>query len=108
MFDCVIPTRNGRNGQFFTSFGKVNIRNEKYKSDFNPIEENCTCETCSNFTRAYLRHLFNINEVLGLRLATIHNLHYYLNLMELMQSHIQKGDFQTWSQDYLSNLSKDL
>ena len=108
MFDCVIPTRNARNGQFFTSFGKVNIRNEKYKFDFNPIDENCTCETCSNFTRAYLRHLFNINEVLGLRLATIHNLHYYLNLMELMREHIQKGDFQNWSQNYLNNISKDI
>ncbi len=107
MFDCVIPTRNARNGQFVTSFGKVNIRNEKYKFDINPIEEHCTCETCSNFTRAYLRHLFNINEVLGLRLATVHNLHYYLNLMELMRSHIQKGDFQTWSQSYLNNLTKD-
>lgn len=105
MFDCVIPTRNGRNGQLFTSFGKVNIRNEKYKFDFNPIEKNCTCEACSNFTRAYLRHLFNINEILGLRLATIHNLHYYLNLMELMRLHIQKGDFQNWSQNYLKQNS---
>lgn len=105
MFDCVIPTRNGRNGQLFTSFGKVNIRNEKYKFDFNPIDENCTCETCSNFTRAYLRHLFNIKEVLGLRLATIHNLHYFTNLMELMRLHLQKGDFQTWSQDYLKQNS---
>lgn len=107
MFDCVIPTRNGRNGQLFTSFGKVNIRNEKYKFDFNPIDENCTCETCSNFTRAYLRHLFNIKEVLGLRLATIHNLHYFTNLMELMRLHLQKGDFQNWSQNYLNNLIKD-
>ena len=107
MFDCVMPTRNARNGQLFTSFGKVNIRNEKYKSDFNPIDENCDCETCQNFTRSYLRHLFNIKEVLGLRLATIHNLHYYLNLMELMRSHIQKGDFQNWSQQYLNNLTKD-
>ncbi len=107
MFDCVIPTRNGRNGQLFTSFGKVNIRNKKYKFDFNQIDGNCNCETCSNFTRSYIRHLFNINEVLGLRLATIHNLHYYLNLMELMRSHIQEGDFQNWSQNYLNNLTKD-
>jgi queuine tRNA-ribosyltransferase len=107
MFDCVMPTRNARNGQFLTSFGKVNIRNEKHKFDFNPIDESCNCETCSNFTRAYLRHLFNINEVLGLRLATIHNLHYYLNLMELMRSHIQDGDFQNWSKNYLNNISKD-
>jgi len=107
MFDCVIPTRNARNGQFFTSFGKVNIRNEKYKFDFSPIDENCECEICINFTRAYIRHLFNIKEVLGLRLATIHNLHYYLNLMELMREHIQKGDFQKWSHQYLNNLNED-
>ena len=107
MFDCVIPTRNGRNGQLFTNFGKVNIRNDKYKFDFNPIDENCDCETCQNFTRSYLRHLFNIKEVLGLRLATIHNLHYYLNLMELMRLHIHKGDFTTWSKNYISNISKD-
>ncbi len=107
MFDCVIPTRNGRNGQLFTSFGKVNIRNEKYKFDFKPIDGNCTCETCANFTRAYIRHLFNIKEVLGLRLATIHNLYYFLNLMELMRFHINDGDFQSWSQNYLNNLAKD-
>ena len=107
MFDCVIPTRNARNGQFFTSFGKVNIRNEKYKFDFNPIDKNCSCETCANFSRAYLRHLFNINEVLGLRLATSHNLHYYLNLMKLIRIHIQNGDFQNWSKDYLNNLNRD-
>ncbi|MEE8478679.1 MAG: tRNA-guanine transglycosylase, partial [Candidatus Neomarinimicrobiota bacterium] len=96
-----------RNGQMFTSFGKINIRNEKYKFDFSPIDKNCTCETCSNFTRAYIRHLFNIKEVLGLRLATIHNLHYFLNLMELMRLHLQKGDFQNWSQNYINNLTKD-
>ncbi|NHZ86601.1 MAG: tRNA guanosine(34) transglycosylase Tgt [Planctomycetia bacterium] len=107
MFDCVIPTRNGRNGQLFTSFGKINIRNEKYKFDFIPVDENCYCETCANFSRSYLRHLFNINEVLGLRLATVHNLYYYLNLMELIRSHIQKGDFQNWSQNYLDNINKD-
>lgn len=67
MFDCVIPTRNARNGQLFTHNGKINIRNEKYKSDFSPLDDNCQCETCSNYTRAYLRHLFNINELLGLR-----------------------------------------
>ncbi len=107
MFDCVMPTRNARNGQFFTSIGKINIRNEKFKSDFSPIDEKCNCETCNNYSRAYLRHLFNINEVLGLRLATIHNLHYYLNLMELMREHIQIGDFQTWSADYLYQISME-
>ncbi len=107
MFDCVIPTRNARNGQLFTSFGKVNIRNEKHKYDFNPIDENCECETCKNFTRSYIRHLFNIKEVLGLRLATIHNLHYYLNLMELMREYIQLGDFSKWSENYLNNYEKE-
>jgi queuine tRNA-ribosyltransferase len=105
MFDCVIPTRNGRNGQLFTSFGKINIRNEKYKFDFKPIDGNCICKTCTNFTRAYIRHLFNIKEVLGLRLATIHNLYYFLNLMELMRFHINDGDFQSWSQNYLKQNS---
>jgi len=107
MFDCVIPTRNARNGQLFTHNGKINIRNEKYKFDFNPIDENCECETCRNFSRSYLRHLFNIKEVLGLRLATIHNLHYYLNLMELMREHIQLGDFSKWSENYLNNYEKE-
>jgi len=107
MFDCVIPTRNARNGQLFTHNGKINIRNKKYKFDFSPIDENCECETCRNFTRAYIRHLFNIKEVLGLRLATIHNLHYYLNLMELIREHIQKGDFSKWSKNYLNNYEKE-
>lgn len=107
MFDCVMPTRNARNGQLFTSSGKLNISNKKYKNDFTPIDENCTCETCQNFTRAYIRHLFNINEILGLRLATIHNLHYYLNLMELMQEHISIGDFNKWSEDYLNKKKQE-
>ena len=104
MFDCVLPTRNARNGQLFTSTGKLNIRNEKFKDDFNPIDSECGCETCQNFTRAYIRHLFNINEVLGLRLATIHNLHYYLSLMEKIRININKGDFVNWSNDYLNKI----
>lgn len=107
MFDCVIPTRNARNCQLFTSFGKINIRNEKYKSDFSPIDDECICETCQNFSRAYIRHLFNINEVLGLRLATIHNLYYYLNLMEQMRNKISTGEFSSWSKKYLSKISAD-
>jgi len=107
MFDCVMPTRNARNGQLFTSFGKLNIRNEKYKNDFNTIDENCNCSTCQNYTRAYLRHLFNIKEVLGLRLATIHNLYYYLNLMEQMRDHITAGDFGEWSRAYLNKIGAE-
>ena len=104
MFDCVMPTRNARNGQLFTSFGKLNIRNEKYKTDFTPIDENCGCSTCKTFTRAYIRHLFNINEVLSLRLATIHNIHYYLNLMEKIRLHLESGDFGVWSRNFLNKI----
>jgi queuine tRNA-ribosyltransferase len=107
MFDCVMPTRNARNGQLFTSFGKLNIRNEKYKTDFNPVDDNCKCSTCQNYTRAYLRHLFNIKEVLGLRLATIHNLYYYLNLMEEIRQHITVGDFGEWSRNYLNKIGAE-
>ncbi len=107
MFDCVLPTRNARNGQLFTSFGKLNIRNEKYKTDFTPIDENCGCTTCKSFTKAYIRHLFNINEVLGLRLATIHNLYYYHNLMEMIRLHIETGDFGEWSRKYLNKIGAE-
>jgi len=103
MFDCVMPTRNARNGQFFTNQGKINIRNKKYKSDFNPIDDECSCETCLNFTRAYVRHLFKINETFGLRLASIHNLHHYMNLMQTMREQINIGDFDTWSRTFLNN-----
>ncbi|HVE49105.1 MAG TPA: tRNA guanosine(34) transglycosylase Tgt [Casimicrobiaceae bacterium] len=80
MFDCVLPTRNARNGWLYTRFGDVRIRNARYRSDTRPIERDCACYTCRNFTRAYLHHLQRVNEILGARLATIHNLHYYLSL----------------------------
>lgn len=81
MFDCVMPTRNARNGCLFTSNGKVNIRNAQYIKDENPLDPNCNCYTCKNFSLAYLRHLFVSDEILSLRLNTIHNIHYYMNLM---------------------------
>ncbi|NQY20750.1 MAG: tRNA guanosine(34) transglycosylase Tgt [Campylobacteraceae bacterium] len=81
MFDCVMPTRNARNGTLFTSFGRVNIKNAKFKMDKDPIDLECGCYTCKNFTRAYLAHLYRAGEMTFYRLATIHNLHYYLNLM---------------------------
>ena len=74
MFDCVMPTRNARNGTFFTSFGKLAIKNARYERDPGPIDPECRCHTCLNFSRAYLRHLFNAGGVLALRLGTIHNL----------------------------------
>jgi queuine tRNA-ribosyltransferase len=88
MFDCVMPTRNARNGHLFTSFGVVKIRNAQYEFDTNPIDESCTCYTCRNYSRAYLRHLDKCKEMLGSRLNTLHNLHYYLNLMQELRDSI--------------------
>ncbi len=81
MFDCVIPTRNARNGQVFTATGRVVIRNARYKDDPRPLDEQCQCYACRHFSRAYIRHMFSVNEVLGLRLATIHNIHFYQKLV---------------------------
>ena len=102
MFDCVIPTRNARNGQLFTWNGKVNIRNASFKEDFEPLDENCPCILCKDFTKAYLRHLFNINEILGQRLATIHNLTFFMDLMQNIRDQIQAGTYLDWSKK-LSN-----
>ncbi|MBC8322407.1 MAG: tRNA guanosine(34) transglycosylase Tgt [Candidatus Marinimicrobia bacterium] len=101
MFDCVLPTRNARNGQLFTSHGIVNIRNEKHKEDFSTVDEKCGCNLCKNHTRSYLRHLINVNEMLGFRLATMHNLTYYMDLMETIRSEIAAGTFDDWSHNYL-------
>jgi len=102
MFDCVMPTRNARNGTFFTSFGKVVIRNARYERDHEPIDPGCGCSTCRNFTRAYLRHLFNAGEVLALRLGTIHNLFFYLNLMRSVRQSIEQGTFGAYKRDFLA------
>jgi len=82
MFDCVMPTRNARNGHLFTSDGVVRIRNSRYQLDTKPLDETCDCYTCQNYSRAYLRHLDKTGEILGARLNTIHNLHYYQMLMK--------------------------
>ena len=94
MFDCVMPTRNARNGHYFTHFGQVRIRNQKHEKDLRPIEPGCACHTCaSGFTRAYLRHLDRCNEILASMLATIHNLHYYQQLMAEIREAIEAGRF---------------
>ncbi len=93
MFDCVLPTRNARNGMLFTKRGKVNIRNAKYAEDPSPIEEGCNCYTCSNYSRAYLRHLFISKEILSCRLNTIHNLHYYNSFMSGIRQAIREDRF---------------
>jgi len=91
MFDCVLPTRNARNGWLFTSNGVVKLRNSRYGADTRPADEGCTCYTCRNFTRAYLHHLQRVNEMLGSRLNTIHNLHYYQGLMTGLRDAIARG-----------------
>jgi queuine tRNA-ribosyltransferase len=97
MFDCVMPTRNARNGWLFTRFGDVKIRNSKYREDAGPLDPACTCHTCANFTRAYLHHLQRVNEILGARLNTIHNLHFYLDLMRQARQALEEGRFATWA-----------
>ena len=97
MFDCVMPTRNARNGSLFTTAGIVRIRNSKYSRDFGPLDPACTCYTCQNFTRAYLRHLHVENEILGSQLHTLHNLHFYLSLMRGIRRAICDGSFAALS-----------
>ena len=101
MFDCVIPTRNARNGNLFTSRGKINIKNSKYKSDFSPIDPECNCYTCKHFSRAYLRHLFMINDINSAILNSIHNLHFYAKLMENIRKSIRGNYFNEFKRDFL-------
>ena len=93
MFDCVMPTRNARNGSLFTTSGIIRIRNSKYRRDFSPLDPECTCYTCQNFTRTYLRHLHIENEILGSQLHTLHNLHFYISLMRGIRHAIYDGSF---------------
>jgi queuine tRNA-ribosyltransferase len=100
MFDCVMPTRHARNGHLFTSQGVVNIRNAAHQADTGPLDPACACYTCRNFSRAYLRHLDRCNEILGARLNTIHNLHYYLELMRRLRAGIEAGSLEPVLRDY--------
>jgi len=105
MFDCVLPTRNGRTGTAFTSQGRKTIKNAQYLSDFTPLDPECDCYTCKHFTRAYLRHLFIAGEYLGPKLLTLHNLYFFINLIKSIRQHIDKGDFLSWSEEFLANYS---
>ena len=105
MFDCVLPTRNGRNANLFTRTGDINLRNAKYKADFTRPDAECDCYTCTNFTRAYLRHLFQVKEILGLQLATIHNLSFYLWLMREARGAILARRFPAWKNEALQRLN---
>jgi queuine tRNA-ribosyltransferase len=105
MFDCVMPTRNGRNAYLFTSIGVLSMRNAKYKDDFTTIDEECNCYTCSNFTKAYLRHLFIAGEILALELASVHNLSFYHNLMKTAREKIISGNFIEWKKEIINKVT---
>ncbi len=105
MFDCVMPTRNGRNAYLFTSAGVLSMRNAKYKDDFSMIDENCNCYSCTNFSKAYLRHLFIAGEILALELASIHNLSFYLSLMRTAREKITEGNFSEWKSEIVKRIS---
>ncbi len=107
MFDCVIPTRNARNGMCFTRQGKLRLRNASLSEDFTPLDPDCPCKTCKNYSRAYLRHLLHSNETLGLHLATYHNIHFFLQLMRDMRQAIIDGDFVGWRSSFFNNYQID-
>ncbi len=100
MFDCVVPTRNARNGELFTTFGEIQIRHARYKEDPGPIDEKCTCPVCQKYSRAYLRHLYLAKEILSARLNTIHNLHYYLTLLRGIREAIRKGNYDEFRKHF--------
>ena len=102
MFDCVMPTRHARNGHLFTSTGVINIRNSIHQADLGPVDPDCGCYTCRHFSRSYLRHLDRCNEILGSRLNTLHNLHFYLDLMRTVRTAIREGRFTAWATAWLA------
>jgi queuine tRNA-ribosyltransferase len=100
LFDCVMPTRHARTGWLFTRHGHIVIKQAKYEKDPRPIDEACDCYTCGRFSRAYLRHLFMAHEILGLRLNTLHNLNFYLQLMKKIREAISEGVFDDFTQQF--------
>jgi queuine tRNA-ribosyltransferase len=106
MFDCVLPTRNARNGQLLTRVGPLNIRNARYADDPAPVDEACRCYTCRHFSRAYLRHLVSTGEMLGATLASMHNLFFYLDIMEAMRKAIEFGSFEEFRQNFHRTFSR--
>ena len=104
MFDCVLPTRNARNGQMFTKSGTINISNAQFRDDDGPIESNCRCYTCRNFSRAYLRHLYMARELLAYRLNTIHNVYFFVDFVKRMRQAILSDGFESFRQDFYHRL----
>jgi queuine tRNA-ribosyltransferase len=105
LFDCVLPTRNARNGMLFTSKGKISIKQARYAEDPGPIDESCLCYSCRHYSRAYLRHLYLANEILSSRLNTIHNIYYYMGLMKEIRKAIQEGRLSQLCQTYISQVN---
>lgn len=103
MFDCVLPTRVARNGTAYTRFGAIGVKGGQFKADFRPIEEGCNCFACTHFTRAYLRHLLNVNEILGLRMLSVHNSHMYLKVMADARAHLAAGTFAEFYREFIAN-----
>ena len=108
LFDCVIPTRYGRNGTAFTNQGKLVIRNAPYSRDETPLDKNCNCYTCRNFSRAYLRHLFNCGEILGTRLVSLHNVYFYLELMRQIRAAIRENKFLEFKKNFLQSYNQSV
>jgi queuine tRNA-ribosyltransferase len=103
MFDCVLPTRVARNGTAYTRLGAIGIKGGQFKADFKPIEEGCDCFACKHFTRAYLRHLLNVNEILGLRMLSVHNSHLFLKIMADARTHLAAGTFADFYREFIAN-----
>jgi queuine tRNA-ribosyltransferase len=104
MSDCVLPTRNARNGQMFTQYGTVNISNAQYKDDTGPLDPGCECYTCRHYSRAYLRHLYMTRELLAYRLNTIHNIHYFISFMKYLREAILADEFESFRKAFYSKL----
>lgn len=107
MFDCVLPTRNARNGFLYTRRGIFRLRNARFKDDDRPVDEDCTCYTCRNFSRAYLRHLDKCGEILGSTLNSVHNIHYFRELLRQLREAIIAGRFDEFAKDFYANFDAD-
>ena len=106
-FDCVLPARNGRHGHLFTANGKINIMNKKFETDERQIDEGCKCPACKHYTRAYIRHLFKAKEMLAMRLAVLHNLYFYNNMMQEIRDNLDNGTFAEYKAAKLESCKKD-
>ena len=108
MFDCSVPTRYGRHGSAFTNTGKLNIRNNEFTKDLRPLDENCDCGVCKNYSRCYIRHLLNMNEITGVRLMSYHNLYFYIKMMELIRKAIEADSYAQFQKQFLINYNSEL